>query len=147
MRMPLFGELPTKRSPPAAAILIWNLPPEARLPAPDKTKKTGRPRRPRLLGCAEARLMLYKPAYGIVLRNRFMSDVAHMHVRGLLLTAALFLVSHPGRTQESAPARSSRSSAETAPAKPSADHTVRGKLSPAGEKWVVQTLNKMMLDE
>src|SRR5712691_2760657 len=44
MRMPLFGELPTKRSPPAAAILIWNLPPEVRLPAADKKKETGRPR-------------------------------------------------------------------------------------------------------
>src|SRR5207245_9613835 len=83
--------------------------------------------------------MLYKPAYEIVLRNRFMSGVAHMHVRGLLLTAALFLVSHPGRTQESAPARSGRSSAETATPKQSASRTVVGKLSPAGEKWVVQT--------
>src|SRR3989442_11440716 len=91
--------------------------------------------------------MLYKPAYEIVLRNRFMSGVAHMHVRGLLLTAALFLVSHPSRTQESAPARSGRSSAETATPKQSAGRTVVGKLSPAGEKWVVQTLNKMMLDE
>jgi len=91
--------------------------------------------------------MLYKPAYEIVLRNRFMSGVAHMHVRGLLLTAALFLVSHPGRTQESAPARSGRSSAETATPKQPAGRTVVGKLSPAREKWVVQTLNKMMLDE
>src|SRR3989454_9857813 len=91
--------------------------------------------------------MLYKPARKIVLRNRFMSGVAHMHVRGLLLTAALFLVSHPGRTQESAPARSGRYSAETATPKQPAGRTVVGKLSPAREKWVVQTLNKMMLDE
>src|SRR2546428_13681881 len=76
-----------------------------------------------------------------------MSGVAHMHVRGLLLTSALFLVSHPSRTQESAPARSGRSSAETATPKQSAGRAVVGKLSPAGEKWVVQTLNKMMLDE
>jgi len=86
--------------------------------------------------------MLYKPARKIVLRNRFMSGVAHMHVRGLLLTAALFLVSHPGRTQESAPARSGRSSAETATPKQPAGRTVVGKLSPAGEKWVVQTLTR-----